>query len=139
MHNVHVRPIRDAEGNAAPVPDPTTGAFLKAAGEWKAATSYWLRCLSRGDVVECEPPAAGEAAAASHETQGSGFDSGAAGHELQGRASAPASAAAAIEPAAPAAAPAASAEAPAAMSPLAADIRAGEALVDALEHATTAV
>jgi hypothetical protein len=53
MSNVFIKPA--VEG--AHVPDPHTHAGLKAEGEWKPASDYWLRRLRDEDVVETEAPA----------------------------------------------------------------------------------
>lgn len=50
--NIFIKPAV----SGAHVPDPHTHRGLKAEGEWKPATEYWLRRLSQGDVVEAEPP-----------------------------------------------------------------------------------
>ncbi len=38
------------------VRDPITKHHLKAEGEEKPESSYWLRAIRSGDVVECAPP-----------------------------------------------------------------------------------
>lgn len=38
------------------VRDVLTRIPLKEEGEWKPTTTYWLRRIRMGDVVECKPP-----------------------------------------------------------------------------------
>lgn len=45
--------VKPGEGRR--VRDPITLHVLDAAGEEKPQTTYWLRRLADGDVVECEP------------------------------------------------------------------------------------
>ncbi|MCP1375390.1 DUF2635 domain-containing protein [Dyella lutea] len=44
------------------VRDPKTGKPLAESGESKPATSYWLRRLRDGDVIQGKPPKAASAA-----------------------------------------------------------------------------
>lgn len=85
MQNFFLRPIVGADGNAVPVPDPSTGEYLKAAGEWKPKTVYWLRRVMFGDAVEADPNAAAPAVATPAPVRNAvpSFDAAAAG---QGRA-----------------------------------------------------
>lgn len=60
MTEIFVKPAVDG----AVVPDPVTHRPLAAAGEWKAANTYWHARLRDGDVIEAQPlapsPLAGE-------------------------------------------------------------------------------
>jgi hypothetical protein len=58
MENVFLKPACDAEGNVMVVPDPETHLPLKAAGEWKALTTYWVRRIRDLDAIPSEPPKA---------------------------------------------------------------------------------
>lgn len=43
---------RQIDGAAAVIPDPVTGQPLKAEGDGKPRSSFWLRRLRDGDVIE---------------------------------------------------------------------------------------
>jgi hypothetical protein len=53
--NVFVQPVRDADGNAMLVRDPHSRQPLKPEGEWKPKSTFWIRRLRDGDVIEVEP------------------------------------------------------------------------------------
>jgi hypothetical protein len=63
MENVFLKPACDAEGNAMVVPDPETHLPLKAVGEWKALTTYWVRRIRDVDVMQSAAPDETSAAA----------------------------------------------------------------------------
>jgi len=52
VKNIFVKPAADG----LVVPDPDTHRSLKAEGEWKPETMYWVRRLRDGDVVEATGP-----------------------------------------------------------------------------------
>lgn len=49
---LHIKP-RLIDGVAAVIPDPVTRQPLKADGEIKPRSAFWLRRLRDGDVLEC--------------------------------------------------------------------------------------
>ena len=53
MQNLFLKPAADAAGNAMLVRDPSGWKPLDTAGEWKAATAYWLCRVQDGDAVDC--------------------------------------------------------------------------------------
>lgn len=63
MTDLFIKPARDG----LIVRDPQTRTPLAAAGESKPRTSYWLRRLAEGDVVETKPASATKTAAKAQE------------------------------------------------------------------------
>lgn len=57
MENVFLKPALDANGNAMVVPDPDTHSPLKAEGEWKPMSMYWVRRIRDKDAIESVPTA----------------------------------------------------------------------------------
>lgn len=57
MKTIFIKPASDAN-----VRDPITKQHLKAEGENKPETNYWLRRIAAGEVVEVVQPAAAKAA-----------------------------------------------------------------------------
>lgn len=68
MSNVFLRPARAADGSPMLVRDPHSKVPLKPDGEWKTRSTFWLRRLRDGDVIEDAPatPAAAGAARPMH-------------------------------------------------------------------------
>ncbi|WP_316207593.1 DUF2635 domain-containing protein [Bradyrhizobium sp. SZCCHNR3118] len=63
MSNLFVKPALDAEGKPVLVRDPANWQPLKAEGDYKPPTLYWLRRIRDKDVILVEQPEASPATA----------------------------------------------------------------------------